>query len=118
MPGGRPPKYKPEFAEQAGKLCGILGATDEKLAEFFEVNVLTINRWKKTHPEFCNSIKSKSQADDEVEKSLYQTALEGNTTAQIFWLKNRRAKQWRDKQEVDVSGGINLFKVKKMKPDE
>ena len=98
---GRPTKYKPEYAEQAGKLCGILGATDEKLAQFFGVCELTIRRWKKDHQEFCSAIKSKEQADSEVEKSLYQTALSGNTTAQIFWLKNRKPKEWRDKQEID-----------------
>ncbi|WP_286910729.1 transposase [Clostridium sp. UBA1652] len=29
-----------------------------------------------------------------------------DTTAQIFWLKNRRPDKWRDKQEVQHSGGI------------
>ncbi|MGL4287151.1 MAG: hypothetical protein ACRCVA_12445, partial [Phreatobacter sp.] len=38
---GRPPKYQPDFARQAAKLCA-LGATDEDLAEFFAVNVRTI----------------------------------------------------------------------------
>lgn len=32
---GRPTKYRPEFAEQARKLC-LLGATDKELADFFE----------------------------------------------------------------------------------
>ena len=30
-----------------------------------------------------------------------------DTTAQIFWLKNRRPQAWRDKQEVGVSGGLH-----------
>ena len=41
-PMGRPPKYKPEFAEQAEKLCA-LGATDADLADFFK-GVRTLNR--------------------------------------------------------------------------
>ena len=33
-----------------------------------------------------------------------------NPTSQIFWLKNRKPKEWRDKQEHDLnhSGGINI----------
>ena len=34
-----------------------------------------------------------------VENALFKNAIEGNTTAQIFWLKNRRPDKWRDKRE-------------------
>jgi transposase-like protein len=30
-----------------------------------------------------------------------------DTTAQIFWLKNRKPSEWRDKQDVDIQGNIN-----------
>ncbi|MEG2919102.1 MAG: helix-turn-helix domain-containing protein [Clostridium sp.] len=30
-----------------------------------------------------------------------------DTTAQIFWLKNRKPEEWRDRKEVDYSGTIN-----------
>ena len=30
-----------------------------------------------------------------------------DTTAQIFWLKNRKPKEWRDKQEIEHSGSVN-----------
>ena len=30
-----------------------------------------------------------------------------DTTAQIFWLKNRKPSEWRDKRDVEVSGEIN-----------
>lgn len=33
--------------------------------------------------------------------------VQGDTTAQIFWLKNRRPEQWRDKRDVQVEGEIN-----------
>jgi|2_EtaG_2_1085320.scaffolds.fasta_scaffold59705_2 hypothetical protein len=98
---GRPAKYDKKMNDQVTKLC-LLGATDEELANFFEVCVATINNWKHEHPEFLESIKAgKEDADSKVAQSLYSTALSGNTTAQIFWLKNRRSKQWRDKQEID-----------------
>jgi hypothetical protein len=31
-----------------------------------------------------------------------------DTTAQIFWLKNRRPRQWRDKQDLGIEGGLNI----------
>ena len=37
----------------------------------------------------------------------------GDTTAQIFWLKNRRKQQWRDKVEVETNGE-ELNKVKEL----
>ena len=56
MAGGRPSKYKKEYAEQAYKFC-LLGATDARLGEFFGVSEQTINAWKDAHPEFLESIK-------------------------------------------------------------
>ena len=53
-PVGRPSKYKSEYAEQARKLC-LLGATDTDMADFFDVDEATINRWKLDFPEFCES---------------------------------------------------------------
>lgn len=125
---GRPSKYKPEFCEQAAKLCK-LGATDRELADFFGVKEWTINRWKAEYPEFSQSLKlAKEESDNRVEQSLYHRALgyshdavkilmtkDGDvyreeyvehyppdTTACIFWLKNRRPDQWRDKIDVDT----------------
>ena len=64
MAGGHPTDYKPEYPEQARKLC-LLGYTDVELAGFFEVCERTINNWKVEHPEFLQSIKSgKVEADE------------------------------------------------------
>ncbi len=43
MPHGNS-KYQEDYAEQAYKLC-LLGATDNTLADFFEVSEQTINNW-------------------------------------------------------------------------
>ena len=124
MSGGRPSKYKPEFAEQARKLT-LLGATDRELADFFKVAESTLNLWKLEHPEFSESLKlGKEVADERVEQSLYHRAVgfshpdvhvsnyQGEVTLTpivkvyppdptscIFWLKNRRGADWRDKIE-------------------
>lgn len=72
---GRPPVYRHEYAEQARKLC-LLGATDEQIADFFEVSVRTIYRWKIEHPEFCHAVKQgKMVADAEVANALYHRAI-------------------------------------------
>jgi len=123
---GRPTKYKPEYDQQAYKLC-LLGHTDAELAKYFEVNEDTIHEWKKVHISFSESIKSgKDIADGHVVESLYKSAMgyehpdtdirvcdneivetpiikyyPPNATSLIFWLKNRRPKQWRDKHDVD-----------------
>lgn len=126
---GRPTKYKPEFAGQAAKLCA-LGATDAQLADFFGVAVSTVNLWKVEHAEFSESIKvPKAEADERVEQSLYRRAMgyehdevdirviEGqvvqtpirkfyppDTTAAIFWLKNRKPEEWREAKSVELTG--------------
>jgi hypothetical protein len=72
---GRPTKFKPEFVAQAEKLCQ-LGATDQDIADFFEVDLRTIYRWKASHEDFCHALRSgKEVADERVERSLYQKAV-------------------------------------------
>lgn len=44
-----------------------------------------------------------------VEIAQYREKIAPNATAIIFWLKNRRPKSWRDKQEIEHSGAVNLI---------
>lgn len=135
MPAGRPTKYKDEYADLAYKFA-LLGAIDTQLADFFDVDEATINRWKKRHTEFCESLKrGKAQADAEVADMLFQRAkgyshdedkifnangeplivptekhYPPDTTAAIFWLKNRAG--WKDKSEVDNNNkNENIHKI-------
>ena len=71
---GRPTSYKKEYARIARKACE-LGAIDRDLAEIFDVCEATINNWKKTQPEFLESLTGKELANSRVEQSLYQRAL-------------------------------------------
>lgn len=122
----RPTKYKAEYAEQARKLC-LLGSTDADMADFFEVSESTIAKWKLAHKEFSESIKKgKAIADATVADRLYKRAtgyehdavkifnnggeemvvpyterFAPDTTAAIFWLKNRASANWRDKQNIE-----------------
>ena len=146
MTTGRPTKYKEEFVEQVYKLC-LLGATDIEIADFFSVCEDTINNWKVEYPEFFVSIKKGKDThdSDKVERSLRDRAIgyshdeqkifndngsamvvdttkhyPPDTTAAIFWLKNRQPERWRDKSEVDnklsgeVKSTIDTSKLKEV----
>lgn len=39
---------------------------------------------------------------------IVERELPPDTTAGIFWLKNRKPKDWRDKQEVELSGNVGM----------
>lgn len=110
------------------------GKTDVEMARSVGVTRQTWDNWKKAHPEFFASLKGwKAEADAKVERSLYERATgyeheaeevfchQGQitramvikkyppeVTAMIFWLKNRQPKNWRDKQEIEHSGTVNL----------
>lgn len=123
---GRPSKFETVNLDVV-KMLATKGFTDKEMSMFLGVSEQTFNNWKKKHPEFFESLKGwKTEADSKVEKSLYERATgyscpeyrvfnnDGeamvvptvkyyppDTTAAIFWLKNRKPQQWRDKQEVD-----------------
>lgn len=129
---GRPTTYRTEYDDLAFKFC-LLGATDVELAGFFEVTEQTINNWKQDHPKFFESIKAgRVKADAVVSQKLYHRAvgysapdtdirvIDGqivkteiikhyppDTTAAIFWLKNRQRGKWRDRQETDLTVSIS-----------
>jgi hypothetical protein len=130
-PSGRPTSFRPEFVAQARKLCE-LGATDADLADFFNVNRSTIHRWQSAEPAFREALQlGKAAADDRVVRALYNRAtgysheavkiflpkdsaqpvlvpyiehFPPDTTACIFWLKNRRKDDWRDVQKHEHTG--------------
>jgi len=133
--GGRPTVYCTETAVLAEKLC-LLGATDAQLAEALDVCETTINTWKSAHPEFSEALKKgKARADAEVAASLFHRAkgyshdavkivadaktgaehivpytehYPPDTTACIFWLKNRRPDLWRDKHDIDQTSNLTV----------
>lgn len=75
------------------------GLTDEQIAENLGISKDTFYQYKKKYPDFSDSIKKgKEVVDFEVENALLQNALNGNITAQIFWLSNRKPKQWKNKR--------------------
>lgn len=115
------------------------GLTDEQLAGNIGISRSTLNQWKDKYPDISDTLKrGKEVVDLQVENALLKRALGyeyeevaekyesgtltekkvtkkqvvPDTTAQIFWLKNRRPDKWKDKQDVQVSGELKEEQTK------
>ena len=78
------------------------GLTEEQIANNMGIGRTTLYEWKQKEPNIANTLKKgKEVVDFEVENALLKNALSGNVTAQIFWLKNRKKDQWREKIETN-----------------
>jgi DNA-binding XRE family transcriptional regulator len=107
------------------------GLTDEQIATNVGINVATLYRWENEFCDIRNALKDgKEVVDRQVENALLKSALgymydevteerrddelvvtkvvhkevQPNTTAQIFWLKNRKRAEWRDRVENAITG--------------
>lgn len=128
----RPSKYDSHVQPKLNRVESWArdGLTNEQIAHNLGINVATLYEYQKQYAEFSEALKNgKDDIDILVENALLKRALgyqyeevtkelmEGgemkvtkkvtkevqpDTTAQIFWLKNRRPKSWRDKQDIDL----------------
>ena len=116
------------------------GLTDEQIAGNIGINTSTLYDWKNKFSEISEALKKgKEVVDIQVENALLKRALgyelqetrveksdkdgtkiiqtlkhiPADTTAQIFWLKNRRPDKWRDKPEIPVDSDM-LKKAKEL----
>lgn len=137
----RPSKYETHVAprlEEVKDWCRN-GATDEEIAKRLGISYSSFKEYKKEFSAFSATLKeSKDIVDSQVESALLKRALgydyeettqERNdkgqlvvtkvvhkqvvpdTTAQIFWLKNRRPDKWRDKPVEDTGEEDNSVSV-------
>lgn len=108
------------------------GLTDEQIADNIGISRSTLNSWKDKYSDISDTLKrGKEVVDRQVENALLKRALgyeytettreyipgldemkttkkvtkqvAPDTTAQIFWLKNRKPDKWRDKLNRDCS---------------
>jgi hypothetical protein len=132
---GRPSLYDAKLHPKLAFWLAQAGLTDEQIAEELAVHVNMLYEWRKVHPEFLESLKGgKATPDDEVEAALLRKAkgfkyVEGSkekvalpdTTACIFWLKNRRPADWRDKRHHEVTkdnrGPLTIVITEYRRPD-
>lgn len=76
------------------------GLTDEQIARNMGVAYSTLKDWKNKYSAISAALKKgKEVVDFEVENALYNSAINGNVTAQIYWLNNRKPDKWRNKQK-------------------
>jgi hypothetical protein len=143
--GGRPTTFKPEYVEQAYKLCE-LGHTDFEIAQFFDITYRGFIKWKQRYPKLVQALNlAKAVADTRVGRSLYSRAVGfhyeavkvfmpagakkpiyapymeyviPDPTSAIFWLKNRDPAHWRDAWQVEHTLGKYLISDKPMTEDE
>lgn len=115
------------------KALASYGLTDEEMSKAFGVSVVTWWSWKHRSAKFLKALnEGKEIADKRVEKTLYERAIgytcpeekifcekgkitraksfkhyPGDVTAQIFWLKNRQVKEWRENQGPLVDNSVH-----------
>ena len=58
------------------------------------------------------------QRTSDVEDALFRKAIDGDTTAMIFWLKNRSRDRWADKREIDLGSTSVVINVSNNKAGE
>lgn len=107
------------------------GLTDEQIATNMGITRSTLYEWKNKYSDISDALKEgKEVVDRQVENALLKSALghmydevteerrddelvvtkvvhkevQPNTTAQIFWLKNRKRAEWRDRVENAITG--------------
>ena len=80
------------------------GLTYEQIANNMGIGLTTLKEWRQKEPTIQSTLKKgREVVDFEVENALLKNALEGNVTAQIFWLKNRKKNEWREKIEIPTN---------------
>jgi hypothetical protein len=83
----------------------------------------TYYNWLEKDPDFEKDVRASEQAQIQtVEDSLYMNALNGNVTAQIFYLCNRSNKRWLNIQRVEskttLTHGGNITIIGEGVPDQ
>ncbi len=125
------PAYHPTYAEEARKLA-LMRATDEDLAQHFDIPLSTLNEWRATIPEFAEAVRyGRKMGDADVVDGLHQGAAgfsceavkifrpfaageepiragylqhrPPHTPAGIFWLVNRLPGEWRQKVVIEAT---------------
>lgn len=75
----------------------------------------TFYEWKERFDGFAEHVDGIIAGQvDMMESALYRNGLEGNVTAQIFYLKNKRPEEWQDVNKIDARlGVVDLSNAKK-----
>jgi hypothetical protein len=132
-------KYGPEIRARIIELAQE-GLTNKEISEKIGISDRTLYTWRKENPTLDPAmIPAKKYADDKIVDSLYKRAqgyeitetriidseknghtqeeitkhIPASDTAMIFWLKNRRWNEWKDRRVVELSGDVNYVEKRK-----
>lgn len=128
------PKFTLDQSKDVVKLLSRKGFIDPEIAFVLGVSKTTLNNWKKRDPDFFAALNDwKQEANERVERALFERAVgyshpetkaqwvndenggrwetitmekyyPPETGAACFWLKNRSPEEWKDRQEVAMTG--------------
>lgn len=127
--------YSARTHPKAAEALASRGLTNPEIAEGMGISLACLKKWRAAHPELDAAILAGKEAvDEQVERSLFERAtgysqeavkimtvagkiaevpyverFPPDPTSMIFWLKNRKPHQWRDRQEIEHSGGISVL---------
>ncbi len=99
---GRPTSYSSDHCELAHNYC-LLGATNDELADFFDVAPRTIDNWIAAHLDFADAVR-RGRAVATMDRALFERAntvsYPPDTQACMFWLRNRQRHYWQARAEA------------------
>lgn len=104
--GRKPTEITQELCSRAEALAAQ-GLDQDQIAYCLDMGTSTLYEKKAKYPEFAEAIKrGQAQGVQIVANSLFKSATNGNTTAQIFFLKAKGG--WRDNLDLNLKGAINV----------
>lgn len=108
MPAGRPSEYTEAMAREVVELMATgLSLTAAMASLGFHRQ--TAYDWQERFPEFSDAVKvGQAKRQLFLEKRLLSADVGPVVTSSIFALKNTGTGDWRDKQEVEHSGDLNI----------
>lgn len=109
-------KTKPKIEIDLAKVEELASRllTKEQIAISLGISVDTLYSRQRESQDFQEAIKrGREKGVATVANKLVESAIEGNTTAQIFILKTHGGQDWKDKQDVNLTGEV-LVKTKSL----
>ena len=77
------------------------------------ISVSTVYDWMNKNPEIAAAIKKgRDKSIDMVENALFKSAINGNVTAMIFYLKNRAPERYKDRVDNNINTDNMDIKLK------
>ena len=77
------------------------------------ISVTTVYDWMNKNPDIAAAIKKgRDKSIDMVENALFKSAINGNVTAMIFYLKNRAPERYKDRVDNNINTDIKDIKLK------